>query len=193
MMQEMENVYEIDPQTGAILATFEGINTGLTNDLAYNSITNEIAVIHNKPSSKKISILDAATLTEKRVITLSFDVFSIAYDPTTGDYLLGLSGSYNIARVSSDNLEQRIATYTGVNTGCTKQGMECDGTYIYCVQSASNNLAVYTVDGTYVGSYALPDGVGTAQSICHVGNTFYIGYDNASAGGMLYAVTITIE
>ena len=186
-------IYEIDPQTGAILATFEGINTGLTNDLTYNSITNEIAVIHNKPGARKISILDPATLTEKRVITLSFDVFSIAFDPTTGDYLLGISGGYNIARVSGEDLDQRIATYAGVNTGSTKQGMDCDGTYIYCVQSTSNNLAIYTVDGTYVGSYALPEGVGTAQSICHVGNTFYIGYDNSSAGGMLYAVTVTVE
>ena len=37
---------------------------------------------------------------------------------------------------------------------------------------------------------ALPAGANSAQSICHVGSTFYTGYNVSDAGGILYTATV---
>ena len=184
-------IYKINPQTGAILATFEGLELGLSNDLTYNSRTGEILVVHNKSDAKKLTVLDAATMTAKRTVTLAYNVYAIAYDAVQDRYFLGLSGTYDFALTDGDF--NKLETYTGHSSGYTKQGMECDGTYLYFVQSGSNNLAVYKTDGTYVGAALLPEGVGSAQSVCCVNGVLYIGYNDVDAGGMLYRTEVTVN
>ena len=185
-------IHKINPQTGAILATYEDYTTGLTNDMTYNSKTNRIVIAHNKNEPTKLTVLDADTLEVEETVTLSRQVFSIAYDPVQDCYFAGLSGSYDIARL---NAELEITdTYGGHNSGYTKQAMDCDGSYIYCLQSATNSISIYRTDGCFAWQAALPAGApNTAQSICRIGNTFYIGYNVSDAGGILYTAAISIQ
>jgi hypothetical protein len=59
------------------------------------------------------------------------------------------------------------------------------------IMSKSNNLGVYTLDGTSLGTVKLPVSDNAAQDLCHIGNTYYIVYLDANGGGILYTATIT--
>ena len=89
----------------------------------------------------------------------------------------------------------KIHSYTDVNSVHCRvvQGGCTDGTYVYAVHSAANTLVIYKTDGTPVGVCALPAGANSAQSICHIGSTFYIGYNVSDAGGILYTATVTVK
>ena len=183
-------IYKIDPQTGAVLNTVEGFTTGLTNDMTYNSKTDRILIAHNTPEATKFSVYEADTLEHVETVTLSYNIYCIAYDPVRDGYWVGLSGTYDLAFLDAD-LNRTV--YSGYNTGCTKQGLDCDGTYVYAVHSAANTLVIYKTDGTPVGVCALPVSTNSAQSICHIGNAFYIGYNVSDAGGILYTATVTVK
>lgn len=184
---------KIDLKTNQIIKTVEGFETGLTNDLTYNPKTNRIIAVHNKTDAKVISVIDADTLTLVETKTLSLSIYAMAYDETNDCYWVALSGGYDFAKLDA-NFNKVGGTYTGYATGYTKQAIDCDGTYLYFIQSAVNNVVIYRVsDGSFVGIAPLLPSANTAQSICHVGDTFYIGYNVSEAGGILYTASITIK
>lgn len=183
-------IYKINPQTGEVLDAVEGFSTGLTNDMTYNSKTDQIVIAHNTPEATKFSVYDANTLEYVETVTLSYNFYCIAYDPVKDGYWIGLSGTYDLAFLDED-LNRTV--YSGYNTGCTKQGLDCDGTYVYAIHSAANTVVIYKTDGTLAGVCALPVSENSAQSICHIGNTFYIGYNVSDAGGILYTATVTVK
>ena len=182
---------KIDIATGKVVATSEGFETGITNDITYNPKTKQIIVVHNSPEPKKVTVIDAETMKYVETKTLAFNIYALAYDEVLDCYWAGLSGGYNFVRLDL-NLEKVGETYTGYSSGYTKQGMDCDGKYLYFVLSAKNSVAVYKTDGTFIGIVILSDSSNSAQNICHVGDTFYIGYNVSSAGGYLNKVTFKI-
>jgi hypothetical protein len=182
---------KIELATGRVVGITDGFETGLTNDLTYNSVTKQILVVHNTPEPKKVTFVDAVTMTYVETKTLDFNIYALAYDNVLDCYWAGLSGCYDFARLDTD-LKKIGSTYIGHSSGYTKQGMDCDGEYIYFILSAKNSVAVYKTDGTYVGLALLPDTSNSAQNICHVGDTFFIGYNVSSAGGYVYKAKFTI-
>ena len=183
-------IHKIDPQTGQIIATSAPFSAALSNDMTYNSKTGQIVLAHNTPEAQKLSFIDPVTLTITSTRTLSFNFYSVAYDSVRDGYWLGISGTYHLAFVSADLSES--TTYSGYATGYTKQSNDCDGQYVYVLQSATNALVVYRTDGVLIGVAELPVTGNSAQSICHIGNTFYIAYNVSSAGGILYTASITV-
>nr|MBQ4140232.1 hypothetical protein [Clostridia bacterium] len=183
---------KIDLATGKIVATSEGFGTGITNDITYNKKTNQILVVHNSPEPKKVTVIDADTMKYVETKTLGFSIYALAYDEVLDCYWAGLSGCYDFARLDND-LKQVGETYPGYSSGYTKQGMDCDGKYLYFILSAKNSVAVYKTDGTFIGLATLSDSSNSAQNICHVGDTFYIGYNVSSAGGYIYKATFNIK
>ena len=182
---------KIELATGKVVAIAEGFETGLTNDLTYNSKTKQILAVHNTPEPKKVTVIDAATMTYVETKTLDFNIYALAYDEVLDCYWAGLSGCYDFVRLDTD-LKGVGSTYIGHSSGYTKQGMDCDGEYIYFILSAKNSVAVYKTDGTYVGLATLSDTSNSAQNICHVGDVFYIGYNVSSAGGYIYKSEFTV-
>ena len=186
------SLLKIDLATGNVVATAEGFSTGITNDITYNSKTKEILVVHNSPEPKKVTIINAETMAYVETKTLAFNIYALAYDETLDCYWAGLSGCYDFVRLDL-NLQKVGNTYTGYASGYTKQGMDCDGKYLYFILSAPNSVAVYKTDGTFVGLVTLPETANSAQNICHVGDTFYLGYNVSSAGGILYKVVLHVD
>ena len=185
-------IHKIDPKTGAVIDTSDSFSAGLSNDMTYNAKTKQIVIAHNKNEPRKLTVLDAETLAYVNTVTLSRDIFSITYDSVQDCYFAGLSGTYDVAKLNASF--EIVETLAGYNSGDTKQGCDCDGTYLYCLQSATNSISIYKTNGVFVAHIDLPVvGENTAQSICHIGNTFYIGYNDSAAGGILYTATITIE
>ena len=186
----VSSLYKYEIATGEIVATLDGFKTGHTNDVTYNSRTKELIVVQNSPTFT-LTVIDAVTLEVKKDLTISADIYAIAYDEVNDCYY----GAYRPTRglIRLDNDFNIVAYLTeGVTTTYSRQAIDTDGKYIYMLQSAANCVLVFALDGTFVGiSYLLPS-VNTAQSICHIGSTFYIGYNVSDAGGIIYTTTINV-
>ena len=184
------SLYKYEIATGKIVATLDGFKTGHTNDVTYNPKTNELIVANNVPNFT-LTVIDAATLEVKRNVTVESDIFAIAYDELNDCYYGSNRANYGIIKLDSDfNFVAELMI--GISSGYSRQAIDTDGKYIYMLQSAANCVFVYRVDGSFVGmSYLLPS-VDTAQSICHVGDTFYIGYNVSKAGGIIYSVNVSL-
>ncbi len=183
---------KIDLNTKEIVLTAEGLKTGVTNDITYNSKTKQIIVVHNRPEAKEISIFDSETLTLVLRKLITYSIYGIAYDSVNDCYWAGISGGYNFVCLDT-NFEKIGDICVGKRTGYSKQGMDCDGTYIYFLQSATNSIVIYKKDGTFAGIISLCDIDNSAQSICHVGDVFYIGHNVSSAGGIIYKMSIEFD
>ncbi len=176
--------------SGKVVATYENKLIDHANDLTYNPKTNEILAVHNAPYRQKISIFDAETMELKEIKTVRHDVYAIEYDDDGDCYWFGISHGYDYARY--DTVLKKYTEYRGFDNGFTKQGMDADDKYVYFVLYKTNCIAVYTKDGEYVRQIDLPVTAGEPENISHVGDVFYIVYNNPSwTGGIVYEVMIT--
>ena len=186
----ISSLYKYEIATGKVVATLDGFKTGHTNDVTYNSKTRELIVAQNNPAYT-LTVIDADTLAVKREITIESDIFSIAYDEVNDCYYGANRANRGITKLDAEfNFVAELTA--GVSVGYTRQAIDTDGTYIYMLNSAANCIWVYKVDGTFVGMDYLLPAADTAQSICHVGDTFYIGYNQSKAGGVIYTAKIGV-
>lgn len=182
-------IVKTELRTGKVVATYENKLIDHANDLTYNPKTNEIIAVHNAPYRQKISIFDADTMELKEVKTVRHEIYSIEYDEDGDCYWVGISHGYDYARY--DTTFKKYAEYKGYANGFTKQGMDADDKYVYFVLYNTNCIAVYTKDGEYVRQIDLPVTSGEPENISHVGDVFYIVYNNTAwNGGIVYETTI---
>lgn len=185
-------IRKIDPSTKTVVGTYEGLSAGLTNDLVYNPKTDRILAVYNGNERKKVAVYDADTLSLVETVTLSRDIYAMTYCEKENCYFVGLSGGYTYAKLNA-SFEMVGGEITGPDLGNTKQGMYCDGTYFYMVMSKSNAIAAYRVsDGAFVGCVALPETENAAQSLCKIGDTFYVVYHASEGGAIIYTAEITV-
>lgn len=182
-------IHKYDLRTGKLVKTYSGLTVSHCNDLTINHITGEMIAVHNSPDRTVISIFDLETMTLKEKKTLTLQIYSMAYDPYEGCYWVGISHCYDFAKLDLD-FKQVGSIYYGKNTGYTKQGMDVDSKYIYFVQYKTNCIIVYDKSGNYVKQINLSVSSTEAENICHIGDTFYIGYYTSKSGGKLYKVRI---
>ncbi len=177
--------------TGKVVARYEGLLIDHANDLTYNPKTKEILACHNSPNNQRISIFDAETMEYKRTVTIRHSIYAIEYDEELDCYWVGVSGSYDFVSYDSE-LKKYGEYYRGFSNGFTKQGMDADDKYLYFVLYNTNCIAVYNKEGDYIRQIDLPVTKGEPENISHVGDTFYIVYNNPSwTGGIVYEVMIT--
>ncbi|MDP4153865.1 MAG: hypothetical protein Q8865_10600 [Bacillota bacterium] len=162
------------------MATNIDINHG--NDLTYNSKTNQIVAVHNKPKYTTISFIDPNTLEVLSSSQIKDNIYSIGYNAKTDQYVIGVSDGYNFKVLNSDF--SIAASYTGQVTNYTRQGGDCDENYIYFIQSgkSDNIIVVYDWNGKYIKSVKVPIS-SEGENIFHIGSVFYTGY-NTSKGAV---------
>lgn len=160
------------------------------NDLTYNSKTNQIIAIHNKPNYNMISFIDPDTLEVVETKKLDIRMYCIAYSEERDQYVVGLSGGYQ--HVILDSEFNVLDFVMGLDTGLVKQGVDCDDKYIYFPQCAENNSAnqivVYDWDGNFVNTIKI-SAFQEVESLFHVGDDFYIAFN--AAGGYVYRAEMT--
>ncbi|MBR4061657.1 MAG: hypothetical protein IKK01_01190 [Clostridia bacterium] len=177
--------------TGNVVAKYENIMIDHANDLTYNPKTKEILACHNSPRNQLISIFDAETMEYKETKTIRHQIYSIEYDEFEDCYWVGISGSYDFVRYDG-KLKKYDTQIHGFENGFTKQGMDADDKYVFFVLYKTNCIAVYNKEGEYIRQIDLPVTKGEPENISHVGDTFYIVYNNPSwTGGIVYEVKIT--
>ena len=190
-LSSVSAIRKYDLRTGDPVKTYEGLTVSHANDMTVNPDTNELFIAHNSPDFTTISVFDLETMTLKEKKTIALKIYAIAYDPSEECYWVGISGSYDFAKLDL-HFKQIGNTYTGKNTGYTKQGIDVDSKYLYFAQFNTNCIIVYDKAGNFVKQINLSVGSSSeAENICHVGDTLYIGYyTSSSGGGKLYKTEI---
>ena len=167
-----------------------------SNDMCYNSKTGLLLVLHNGKQANTLSYIDPNTLTVVGQQVLPYSVYSIAYEPITDRYVVGLSSGANGSSgrdyaVFDGNFNVLVpflhaGPYTHYSeTKPVTQGIDCDSDYIYSVLGVNNNgwtnwLVVHDWQGNYKFAKLLPDVTVESENIFHVGNAFYVGFNGGN-------------
>ena len=182
---------KIDLESGDVVSSLDGLEVGLSNDLTYNSKTNEILVVHNTPTPNRLSVINAETMEITEMRTIGLSIYALAYDRVKDCYYAGLSGTYDFVCLNTDFI-QVGDVYGGYPSGFTRQAMDCDGEYIYFLLSAENSIAIYKTDGSFVNIVSLPAKYGNAQSLCLGAEGFYLGNHLPMGGFEIYTLNLTV-
>ncbi len=185
-------IYKVSLETGKVVAKSKGLQLDHSNDMTYNSKLNQLLVVHNAPNRRLVSRVDADTLEKLETIDIGREIFSMAYNETRDQYVVGNSGGQTFTIL--DHEFKRIREYIPVpSTGYTTQGMTCDDRYIYFVQAWENVVVVYDWDGYQVCIIPVEFSAMETENISLVGNDFYIGFYRSNNGGVVYRTEITVK
>lgn len=149
------------------------LNLGHANDMTYNSRKDLIIVANNEPDHKKLTFIDPDTLTVTGHKKIKLKIYSISYNESRNQYVVGISGTYNFAILDSNF--KVVKKFKGVNTGYLRQGGDCDDNYVYFAQSGSsgNAIVVYTWGGKHVDTIKVAKSM-EIENIFHVNNNVFI-------------------
>ena len=162
-----------------------------SNDMAYNSKTNELVVVHcgmnkEKPERSRIlSFIDPDTLTIKRTCENAFEGgYAATYNANKDIFVAAGGGGYKYYNGNYQNADgsyrNRLTryddtTYSSFTTGHTTQGIDCDDDYIYAVltgdgedgvnDSGFGYLVISTWEGKLVTICRIPLPEGESQEI----------------------------
>ena len=196
-------------ETGKIVKKTYNNDFDHANGITYNVRTHELVIVHNDNGDKNdsnnkkwISIVDADTLEVKETKMLEHKLYVLDYSAQDDLYLFGIAGKYDYATYRAD-LTYTGKTYTGVNTGITKQDMSADRGYVMYPQFTIKNdttysyLSVFTRDtNKHVGVVELHSQTGVYYEIedCFsVAGQLYFAYYCSGTGFKLYRASVTVK
>ena len=177
-------IWKINLEDGAMVKSRYGLEIDHGNDITYNPVLNQLIAVHNKPNYTYISFIDPETLEVVSTRELPYRIFSIGYEASRDQYVIGISSTYHFAVLDSDF--NTLAYYEGVETGFTKQNVDCDENYIYFTQwkggNKGNVVMVYDWEGNFVTQIRVKSYV-EIESLLHDGDAWYIAfYDFVNKG-----------
>ncbi len=182
-------IYKYDVTTWELVARSEDLPLDHSNDICYNPDKHELIVVHNAPNRNIISILDPDTLTVKEKVKIKYQIFSMAYNQSRQQYVIGLSGGQNFALLDTEF--KAVKTYTVNSTGYTTQGVECDNDFIYFVQYNQNVIMIYDWNGKLVTRVDMTLLGVEPENISLIEGEFIIGCNDAKwSGGEVYQLEI---
>ena len=173
---ENGGLFKADLNDWSIVNMVYGLEFGHANDLVFNTKKNELyAVYLDQPHSKKLVNIDPDTLEIIGEVELSFPFYAVSYNETRDQYAFGLGGDYTIVLTDSDF--KYLKLLPGVNTGLTRQGMDCDDQYIYFLHWDSKNhksqMMVYDWEGHHINTIKI-NNYSEVESMFHIGDDYYI-------------------
>ncbi|MCD8077905.1 MAG: Ig-like domain-containing protein [Lachnospiraceae bacterium] len=153
------------------------------NDMTYKS--GMLLIANGDGNAQTITYVSASTLKIKKTRTLSEKIYALAYNAKRKQYVVAVSGTSNL--IIKDSSWKTVRTFTHLQkSGYTRQGIDCDDSYIYVLQSylakSKTRILVYDWKGNYVTQIQI-SGKLEAESLFHVGNQFIISYNDASYSG----------
>lgn len=142
-------IVKIEIATMKMVAKSDMLSLDHSNDMVYNSKTNELIVVHcgmnsEKPErSKMLSFIDPETLTIKRTCENAFEGgYAATYNANKDIFVAAGGGGYKYYNGNYQNADgsyrNRLTRYndtkySSFTTGHTTQGIDCDDDYIYAV------------------------------------------------------------
>ena len=191
-------LYTYNLNSGALTkkATYTELYHGQT--LSYNP-TLDVIYVGTQDSSKGIGVID---LSDFSLVSTNpvYDAdgnaqspFSIAYDRVNDCIYSMKAWTQVLVYDTSFNFLRTIDLVNPITNHTTGQGLETDGTYIYHLFSAPDNMIdVYTVGGDFVCQQDFSDISYELEEICYDWNgRFYLAaYGNASGRAWMYATAL---
>lgn len=173
-------IVKYDMHTMEQIACSDRLSLGHANDIAYLPETNELCVIH--VSSKRLSILDADTLTVKEKKTLPVEGYAIDYVPERDSFVLayGRAGMFFMdANLKGYNCSDTL------DTTLVTQGICADISYVYHILWSYKNekepdSVILVCDWNRQEVTRIPIGLQDyePENISIVGDCFYIACNN---------------
>lgn len=173
-------IVKYDMHTMEQIVCSERLSLGHANDIAYLPETNELCVIH--VSSKRLSILDADTLTVKEKKTLPIEGYAIDYVPERNSFVLayGSAGMFFMdANWKGYNCSDAL------DTTLVSQGICADRSYVYHILWSYKNekepdsiILVCDWDCQEVARIPIEMADYEPENISIVGDCFYIACNN---------------
>ena len=204
----------------AVVKVSDELYLGHANDMCFNTVGKEIYVIHNvdgKDSSRKISIVNPASLKLSRTITLQIPeslkgatssqlasitgLCGISYLPSRNEFVIMLSGIYGNFLVLDGNFTPIRFVKCQKRSPYINQGIDCDEDSIFVGRSSGsgshykNIIEEYTWDGKYVRQIDLKGLTYEIESLYHIDDQLYLScyaYNGLIAPyvfGFLYNIT----
>ncbi len=175
-------IVKVELATGKRVLTSGDLDLNHSNDITYNSKTNQLIVCHNNPYRTKLSIINPETLEFIKDVTIEASIYSIDYNEKHDMYVIGLSGGQTFRFLDADfkYVDNKIHTPTEQTKGYTTQGVACDDEYIYFVLYKQNVITVYDWDGEFVALIELDVGSVEPENLSIVNCEIYVG---SSGGG----------
>ncbi len=181
-------IFKVDTESWSVAAQSDELRVGRATDIAYDPNKKQLVITHG---DKNASFVDAQTLevVETKELEIRVIQYGVAYDSSKERFIVGNSG------YDSDVFDKDwgyIKRLRGLD-GFTRHGMECDGKYIYFLQSSTRNnwIWVYDWDGDYVTRIAVPK-VAAGANLFIKGEKIIIAFDNArEKTGDIYEMTIS--
>lgn len=143
-----------DMDTNTIVKESEKLRLNHCNDFTFNQKTGKIYVCNATGRKNIVSILNPDTLEVEGEIDLGFEIFSINYNESINQYVVGIAGGQTF-RLLDENFkivgnEEDYFEPTTRTIGYTTQGNCCDDDYIYFILYNPNVITVYDWDGNFV-------------------------------------------
>ncbi|HCT93143.1 MAG TPA: hypothetical protein DF613_17415 [Lachnospiraceae bacterium] len=163
------------------------------NDVTYNAKTKTLVVVHGDGDTQKVSYVSPGTLKIKKQVNVGEAIHAVAYNRKRNRYVVGLSKSYAI-QIRDANWKTLKTIPILEKKNYTRQGIDCDDSYIYILQSylsaRKNRIMVYDWKGNFV-TQVFTIGSLEGESLFHVGKQFTVAYnDSAYSGGTVYQTTM---
>lgn len=189
---DVSSMAKYDLKTGERLALIEGTATDHSNDMTFNAKTNSIIVVHNAPNYYRISLFKGESMEKARTADLKCKMNGLAYCEERDQYAAGISGTWNFWVLDS-NFQKVGGMESGINTGKTRQGLDCDEDYVYFIQSSAtgnsgNIIMIYSWQGEFLARVELTHNTQEGETLMHVGNQLYL-HCNRGNGGAMYMLT----
>lgn len=186
-------MYKVDMATWEILAISEPLRVQHGNSVTYNPKTGKLIVSHCKPNANQVSIVDPEKMVVEKVITLTTEIWGIAYNASK-DLYVGRSGDDMI--VFDANFKQ-LDRFMGVNDLLGVQNISCDDNFIYMLNSGviampgTEGIAVYDWNGGFRGVYRVGSFQETESLLIHNGK-FYVTFYSGN-GGTVYELDLDLD
>ncbi len=208
-------IVKVDMASGELVKYSEPLKLGHSNDGCYNPHTGQLIVVYNGNNKKLIKFIDPETLEITGETRLPVNIFSIAYNEYTRQYIVGLSGgrnfgildeSFNIvtAKISTDysGTDHKDVIYDyKLGSDLLTQGIDCDSKYVYFVLSGKKTgekvwtdyLLAFDYEGNHVFTKVLPGMTLEVENIFHIGKDIYITCNGSLKGSRspCYRLTVT--
>ena len=198
-------IIKVDPISFNVVKTGPTIYVRHANDMTYNSKTGQLVISWCSVDSKCYSVVDMKSLD----VTSTGTVYN-----TNGFYAIDYCAEkdkYVAAETTNGDKEYRLQILSGkpgsikydsepfdtLDTGYTKQGIHCDGKYIYLAQSPSsehrdnNIIAVFDWEGKHVRTFTV-DLPGESENVFWYNGNLYSAYNSNADGAeklSLYKLT----
>ena len=216
-------VWKINPKTGAIIARGPVISVGHGNDMCFDPTTGMLLLAWGGVDSSLVTVIDPATLEPVEVIDLGGQTiygedgslisgasfYALTYNAELGMFIGATSSSYASSAGSAFWLlswdrvgEGSIAGAIDIGSqNYTKQGIDCDGMYIYhtySTGSGANSRAVVRVfdyEGNLVRTFNVPY-PDSATNTIEIETAFFIDgklYASFNRGGTAAIVELAVS